>query len=355
MKKRLAAMLLAMVSILSMSFAVVHADTPNNAPQVAVNSIKVEFPDGQPFIDANNRTMIPVRFVAEKLGAKVDWDPATSTVLIDKEGIHIDMPIGSKTFTVTKNGQQSTVTMDTEAIIASGNRTYVPIRYVAEELGAFVDWASYYRIVDIVLPEGDLTAADIQRLRSYGTKQIFSDKQVEPFAIRALYDNFTFANAHYYAITSPTTPIDYYDTGYKVGAPYKLEAGSTSFSFAQMVMDCAHGYLENKESMGTIANAEKNTVDYKLLTDFSLVYRQKGPDFNGYAVRGVLTVKFNLDNELAHGLWEDFGIDEPFKTGKTYTVDFECVFGINGNGSFMSTRDYVLHEDGTVTNMFHIL
>ena len=40
----------------------------STAPEVRVNGTLVSFPDAGPFIDENNRTMIPVRFVAENLG-----------------------------------------------------------------------------------------------------------------------------------------------------------------------------------------------------------------------------------------------------------------------------------------------
>ncbi|QGQ98816.1 hypothetical protein EHS13_30030 [Paenibacillus psychroresistens] len=37
---------------------------------VIVNGLKVLFPDTEPFIDDNGRTMVPVRFVSEKLGGE---------------------------------------------------------------------------------------------------------------------------------------------------------------------------------------------------------------------------------------------------------------------------------------------
>lgn len=108
---------------------------------VAVNGKLVSFPDQQPYIDSANRTLVPVRFPAETLGATVDWDAKNYTVTIDQAGdsilpkANIQLKIGDKNVLV--NGQ--TQTMDTTAIITN-NRTMVPIRFVSEYLGATVKW-----------------------------------------------------------------------------------------------------------------------------------------------------------------------------------------------------------------------
>lgn len=141
------------------------ASDTSSAPSVRVNDLLVRFPDTQPYIDSNNRTMIPVRFVTEALGAEVSWDQDTQTAVIALDGTTVKVPIGSKTITVTKDGSASTVTMDTQAVI-SGGRTCIPIRFVAEAIGAYVGWSSYYNVVEIC--KETLSRDDIIRLRSYG-------------------------------------------------------------------------------------------------------------------------------------------------------------------------------------------
>ncbi|MEA4893986.1 MAG: copper amine oxidase N-terminal domain-containing protein [Oscillospiraceae bacterium] len=84
---------------------------------VKYNGEAVVFPDAQPFIDENNRTLIPVRFVAETMGADVSWVQETQTAVIEQNGITIVVPIGSDTISVTKDGSTATVTMDTEAVL----------------------------------------------------------------------------------------------------------------------------------------------------------------------------------------------------------------------------------------------
>lgn len=90
---------------------------------------------------ANNRTMLPARFVAENLGADVSWDADTQTVIITGkhlktgEDITVKMTIGEKKALVNDEELE----LDSPAFVAN-NRTYSPIRFFAEALGADVSW-----------------------------------------------------------------------------------------------------------------------------------------------------------------------------------------------------------------------
>ena len=90
--------------------------------------------DASPII-RNDRTMLPVRFVAEAFGAEVGWDGATSTATLKTEDTEIKITIGASTAIV--NGED--VTLDSPAFIEN-SRTYLPVRFVAENLGASVAW-----------------------------------------------------------------------------------------------------------------------------------------------------------------------------------------------------------------------
>ncbi|MBR2132828.1 MAG: copper amine oxidase N-terminal domain-containing protein [Oscillospiraceae bacterium] len=138
--------------------------TDRTTLNVRVNGYEVNFPDAQPFVDENGRTMIPLRFATEALGAEVEWDSKTRTASISKNGITAKVSIGSDIVTVVKDGGSSQVTMDTTAVLKDG-RTYVPIRYVAEALGAYVDYSAIYKTVGIY--QDVLTAEEIEKLHSY--------------------------------------------------------------------------------------------------------------------------------------------------------------------------------------------
>ena len=83
----------------------------------------------------NDRTMLPARFVAENLGATVTWDEEKRLVTVTGNGVTILLTIGEETAMI--NGKE--VKLDSPAFIEN-DRTYTPIRFIAEELGATVEW-----------------------------------------------------------------------------------------------------------------------------------------------------------------------------------------------------------------------
>jgi hypothetical protein len=93
--------------------------------------------DVAPYIK-NGRTYLPVRFVADALGVtdeNIIWDPVNATVTIFKGDRIAQMTIGSNVLVV--NGVQ--LTMDAVPEIQSG-RTMLPVRWMAQALGATIDW-----------------------------------------------------------------------------------------------------------------------------------------------------------------------------------------------------------------------
>ena len=86
----------------------------------------------EPFVDNQNRTQVPIRFVSEKLGLKVVWNEKKKTVSI---GDSVVLTINSKDVK-TPNG---VVKMDTVPFIKGGT-TFVPIRFVSEAMGYTVDY-----------------------------------------------------------------------------------------------------------------------------------------------------------------------------------------------------------------------
>lgn len=81
----------------------------------------------------NGRTMVPVRRLAELMGAEVAYQ--SGRVTITRGGDTIVMTIGSKQAQV--NG--SPLEMDVAPYIENG-RTYIPVRYMAEFFGQTVEW-----------------------------------------------------------------------------------------------------------------------------------------------------------------------------------------------------------------------
>lgn len=125
----------AMAAALTLGFAVpaVHAQN-GNAPTVTVNSESVDFAGQQP-ISQGGRVLVPLRGVLEKLGAYVQYDAAARTVTALKGDLNIRLPIGGREATVN----QRPVSLDVPAQVVNGS-TLVPLRFVAESLGANVDY-----------------------------------------------------------------------------------------------------------------------------------------------------------------------------------------------------------------------
>ena len=85
----------------------------------------------------NDRTLVPIRIVTETLGGKVDWNGATKEVTLHIDGKEIKMTVGK---TLEKYG--------VAPVIIDG-RTFVPVRFVADELGATVAWDDATKTVTI--------------------------------------------------------------------------------------------------------------------------------------------------------------------------------------------------------------
>ena len=100
--------------------------------------------DVAPVIKAS-RTFLPVRLIAENLGAKVEWNNDAQTVTITKGDTVIVLTVGSTTVLV--NGQPA----ELEApVFIENSRTYLPVRFIAEKLGADVEWNGATNEVTII-------------------------------------------------------------------------------------------------------------------------------------------------------------------------------------------------------------
>ncbi len=136
------------------------------------------YPDVAPVLQ-DNRTMVPVRYIAETLGADVHWYGSERKVSIHKDEktilLYIDSPL------VTVDGKEST--LDTSPFILN-NRTMVPIRFVSETLGAKVDWVQSERAVyvtDLRLNtlSVELTEEDNKRVFMIKTSQNAAFERIE--------------------------------------------------------------------------------------------------------------------------------------------------------------------------------
>lgn len=83
----------------------------------------------------NGVTFVPIRFIAENLGANVSWDAETGIVILAKDGVSVRMQIGSRTYTVNGEAKE----LETESFLYR-DRTMVPLRMISESFGKSVFW-----------------------------------------------------------------------------------------------------------------------------------------------------------------------------------------------------------------------
>lgn len=83
----------------------------------------------------NGRVLVPLRGVLERVNANVNYDTKTKSVIIKKAGKSIVLKANSKAIMI--NGKKSTI--DVPATTINGV-TYVPLRFISQQLGAEVQW-----------------------------------------------------------------------------------------------------------------------------------------------------------------------------------------------------------------------
>lgn len=103
---------------------------------VKVNGTLVTFPDVKPYTDQNDRTLVPIRFIADNLGAETSWNEEKQVATIKKDDKTIDICIRCKKIFV--NGKQ--VKTDSIGEKKDDIRTMVPLRFISEMFGAKVGW-----------------------------------------------------------------------------------------------------------------------------------------------------------------------------------------------------------------------
>jgi hypothetical protein len=301
----------------------------SNILTVKYNGEAVTFPDAQPFVDSNSRTLIPVRFVAETMGADVSWDSDAQAAVIEQSGITITVPIGSDTITVTKNGSTRTVKMDTQAVLAN-DRTYVPIRYVAESLGAWVGYSDLYSTVQIY--KDKLTPTEIDRLHNYydmtweehikseGKMSTLTDVRMLEIYPEIAYctGTYGFENANEWKLRTPNGATG----AYVSSASYKGKISGDTFTygtqpdidFAKMMLDEAYGAASDLNAQG------KATIS--LRTDLSCIYWSRHSSPAGTYVRGVLTVTIPANADI-NWIKSNYDFISNPKAGETRDIDVE--------------------------------
>lgn len=128
---------LLLVLVLFTGFTSTVTNAQSMQTKISINGKLVEFDQqtGYPFVDENNRTLVPFRATLEAFGAAVSWNQDTRTAKSEKSDIRVEVPIGHPYIIV--GGMK--VDNDTSGVTKDG-KTYVPIRKIMEAYDCRVEW-----------------------------------------------------------------------------------------------------------------------------------------------------------------------------------------------------------------------
>jgi len=110
---------------------------------------------GTSAIIEDDRSFVPYRAVFEKLGYMVEWNDRRITA--KNKDTEMILAVGSSLVQISKNGETTAVDCGNNVILRN-DRTYVPLRFVAENFGYTVEWngdsVDLYSIAEIPVYDG---------------------------------------------------------------------------------------------------------------------------------------------------------------------------------------------------------
>ncbi len=131
------------------SYAVEEMITVAQKPiTVTYNGDDILFADALPFMQ-NGRSLVPARAIMERAQLNVSFDGDNRLVTATKDDLTITMHLGHKEAKILRGNTSESVFLEEPPCIIN-NRTYVPIRFIAEALGTKVNWNPYAREVVII-------------------------------------------------------------------------------------------------------------------------------------------------------------------------------------------------------------
>lgn len=133
---------------------------------IVVNGTPIKT-DTLPYV-YDGTTFVPVRVVSEALQAKVLWEVWNANVKIQSGDISIELPVG-KNYGIV-DGEKVQLRYGSHIV---NNRTFVPVRFIAESLGAQVYWDSTENDVHITKADVQVPEDMIQQETSYTEEDLY--------------------------------------------------------------------------------------------------------------------------------------------------------------------------------------
>lgn len=353
MKKSLS-IILALTMVIALATTASASMKTRPTMSIMVNSKIVDFKDAKPYCDLNDRTMVPVRFIAEHLGAKVSWDDEAQSVIVENKQTKLTIPLGSDTFTKKQGDEETIVQMDTVSVMRS-NRVYMPLRFVAEAMDAFVDYSSHYNTAEMTVSK-DLTTEELSRLRSYHPVDWVETNDADSkgsYIISGIYnhcdDEYWFANAHQYLMGQNW---EYLTSAKDIYQHKTTKEDCSAYDYVKAASEYVKAEIEAKNTPqnmkygvmqmpGQWTNSQ-TTCHFR--TDMSLTYHPNCKELNYIAIRGIMEVTVNDSATRLENVASQFGIENPVP-GTTYPMDVEFIVSVDDYNCFDSVAEFRF-EDG---------
>lgn len=211
--------------------------------------------DAQPQI-YSNRTYVPIRKTAETLGLSLDWNSKTETMTFTRDGSTIAHTMRSTIVYV--NG--SAVTFDTPSINVK-NRTLMPVRMLAESIGAQVEWDNAKRSVYITTDKPKVTEAKA------ASTIVAGGSTVKLTATASDATKVKFVDSEDNSVLDEVSEYQNNDDGSRTFETNYKPSNNTNDSILKTIYVYAgneSGYIESLEAAGKISmmvTNEKNTTD----------------------------------------------------------------------------------------------
>lgn len=302
--KRYFILFLSLVMLLSTVnvFAVRHKERDIPLNGIIVND-HIVYSDVYPYIK-NSRTYVPIRFIAEELGYDVKWDGANKKVTMTSDGTKVELTIGSNKMMV--NGKA--VLLDAPAEIRD-DRTFVPLRAIAEAFGEKVDYSSDYRAVYI---------GDNPKYNAFYKVVYYYEKKetvISEYTINiATYKMDVNGNVTRFGSIKELVNV-VYDDFYDYGVSGVSKYGVTTYKTQ---------YIQPKEEVKYVKAPKTNVAKEKQLKDEYYV---------------VST------DDILVGSWYGPGGYNDYDNGVTYPTDRYTYITSLGNGRYKLTNRVILGSD----------
>lgn len=302
--KRYFILFLSLVMLLSTVnvFAVRHKERDIPLNGIIVND-HIVYSDVYPYIK-NSRTYVPIRFIAEELGYDVKWDGANKKVKMTSDGTTVELTIGSNKMMV--NGKA--VILDAPAEIKD-DRTFVPLRAIAEAFGEKVDYSSDYKAVYI---------GDNPKYNAFYKVVYYYEKKetvISEYTINiATYKMDVNGNVTRFGSIKELVNV-VYDDFYDYGVSGVSKYGVTTYKTQ---------YIQPKEEVKYVKAPKTNVAKEKQLKDAYYV---------------VST------DDILVGSWYGPGGYNDYDNGVTYPTDRYTYITSLGNGRYKLTNRVILGSD----------